>query len=64
MNKQKDTRYTGRYPDKKIGYLRRTTVSLYSADRQNGLYPNIKGNIFDAKERISFFYPIFVLATN
>ena len=20
MNKQKDTRYTGRYPDKKIGY--------------------------------------------
>ena len=26
MNKQKDTRYTGRYPDKKIGYLRRTTV--------------------------------------
>ena len=31
--------------------------------RYKGRY-NDKKIIFDAKERISFFYPIFVLATN
>ena len=55
MNKQKNTRYTGRNPDKKIGYLRRTTVSLYSADRQNGYNQTSKEIYLMQKKEYHFF---------
>ena len=60
MNKQKDTRYTGRYPDKKIGYLRRTTVFIVFCGQTERFYNQTSKEIYlMQKKEYHFFYPIF-----
>lgn len=63
MNKQKDTRYTGRYPDKRLGICGEQRFHcILRTDRT--VYNQTSKEIYLMQKKEYHFLSYFVLATN